>query len=394
MSFYEGLSFFIVLFISFITAFILGYKQITLKYYALGLSIVFIFLICSSSLSGLLYLILFYAIQWYNIQLYMYLRKKYGKHKMMYGQSILVAVLPLILCKISGILPINIFTFIGVSYVSFKVIQIIIEVYDGLIEEMDFLSYSSFILFFPSISSGPIDRSRRFLEDANHVLPRQEYVEQAGRGLCKVMLGITYKFALGGIAYTLMNQVSTSYHLTSIIAYAYLYGLYMFFDFAGYSSMAIGTSYILGVKTPENFNMPFISIDIKDFWNRWHMTLSYWFRDFVFTRFMLDSIRKKRFKNKLNTAFSAYMVNMFIMGLWHGVNISYILYGIYHGLLLGGFEIYQKKSSFYKNNKNKKWYKVLSWFVTLNLVMFGFLIFSQRFMDVIHHVVRLIVINM
>jgi len=87
-------------------------------------------------------------------------------------------------------------------------------------------------------------------------------------------------------------------------------------------------------------------------------------------------IRKKWFKNRLHNATYAYMVNMLVMGFWHGLSVSYIVYGFYHGVLMAGFEVYQKKSNFYKKNKNKKWYKLLSWFVTMNLVMVGFFIFS------------------
>ncbi|MEG0468414.1 MAG: D-alanyl-lipoteichoic acid biosynthesis protein DltB [Longicatena sp.] len=393
MNFFEGLSFFLVLFAGLIPAFILGVKEKPIKQYALGFSIFFLYLICRNSMSGFLYLIAFYVIEWYVIRIYLFLRKKYGKNSSLYVQFVILAMLPLILCKVSSLVQLNLFAFIGVSYVSFKVIQIVIETYDGLIEEMSFFEYSSFILFFPSISSGPIDRSRRYLSDLHNIPAKSEYLRMAGEGIFKLTLGILYKFALGGIAFTLMNRVSNIYAPLEVIAYAYLYGIYMFFDFAGYSNMAIGASYILGIKTPENFNKPFLSIDIKDFWNRWHMTLSYWFRDFVFSRFMLDSVRKKRFSSKLNLAFSAYMVNMSIMGFWHGITPSYILYGLYHGLLLGGFEFYQKKSKFYKNNKNKKWYKLLSWFVTLNLIMFGFLIFSGHFMEIVHRLVRLLLLH-
>ena len=140
--------------------------------------------------------------------------------------------------------------------------------------------------------------------------------------------------------------------------------------------MAVGSSNILGIQTPMNFNKPFLSVDIKDFWTRWHITLSTWLRDFVFSRVLMQVIRKKWFKNRLHNATYAYMVNMLVMGFWHGLGVSYIVYGFYHGVLMAGFEIYQKKSNFYKKNKNKNWYKLLSWFVTMNLVMIGFFIFS------------------
>ena len=125
-----------------------------------------------------------------------------------------------------------------------------------------------------------------------------------------------------------------------------------------------------------NFNKPFLSIDIKDFWNRWHISLSTWLRDFVFSRIFMEAIKKKRFKKRLTTAMYAYMVNMLLMGFWHGLTISYIIYGFYHGALMAGFEYYQKKSKFYKVNRNKTWYKILSWFITINLIMIGLYIFS------------------
>ena len=142
--------------------------------------------------------------------------------------------------------------------------------------------------------------------------------------------------------------------------------------------MAVGASNILGVETPMNFNFPFISIDIKDFWNRWHITLSTWLRDFVFSRVVMRFMRKKVFKKRLTTAMVAYMINMTFMGFWHGVTPDYIIYGVYHGVLMASFEWYQKKSKFYKKNKNKTWYKITSWLITMHLVMLGFLIFSGK----------------
>ena len=127
-------------------------------------------------------------------------------------------------------------------------------------------------------------------------------------------------------------------------------------------------------------NKPFISRDMKEFWDRWHISLSHWFRDFLFSRFMTDAIRNKRFKNRLNAASMGFIVNMLVMGMWHGLTKDYLLYGLYHGVLLAVTEIYQKKK-WYRRVKSKKWYQCISWFVTLNLVMFGFLIFSGKFLE-------------
>ena len=262
---------------------------------------------------------------------------------------------------------------------TFKVLQIIFETYDGIIKEpIGLIDYLQFLLFFPTISSGPIDRSRRFVEDIHQTIPREEYVELLGTGLFRLLLGLVYKVVLSGLLYLAMNHIPNRGLLFTTVSYMYLYTFYLFFDFAGYSLMAVGVSNIMGIQTPMNFNKPFLSIDIKDFWNRWHITLSTWLRDFIFSRIVMKSMRHKWFKTRLTTAMVAYMLNMIFMGFWHGLSWSYIIYGVYHGVLMAGFEWYQKKSKFYKKYKQKTAYKVVSWFVTMHLVMIGLLIFSEK----------------
>ena len=239
------------------------------------------------------------------------------------------------------------------------------------------LDYVHFLLFFPALSSGPIDRSRRFLEDWKKQRTKDEYLELAGTGLFRLVLGLFYKLVISGMVFQQMTSIRYK-DFSFFVIYMYLYTAYLFFDFAGYSLMAVGASNILGIETPMNFNVPFISVDIKDFWNRWHITLSTWLRDFVFSRIVMRFMRKKIFKKRLTTAMVAYMINMTFMGFWHGITLNYIAYGFYHGILMAAFEWYQKKSKFYKKNKNKTWYKVISWIITMHLVMFGFLIFSGK----------------
>ena len=261
---------------------------------------------------------------------------------------------------------------------SFKTIQIMIEISDGLIKEKIRLKdYLQFLLFFPTVSSGPIDRSRRFEADIKEKQTKTQYLELAGVGVYRLVLGLLYKLVLSTYAYHHLSLLTNTGTITYSLKYMYLYTFYLFFDFAGYSLMAVGSSNILGISTPMNFNKPFLSIDIKDFWNRWHISLSTWLRDFVFSRVFMEATKKKRFnKKRLTTAMYAYMVNMVLMGFWHGLTISYIIYGFYHGVLMAGFEYYQKKSKFYKANRNKTWYKILSWFITINLIMIGLYIFS------------------
>lgn len=380
MSFFGNFEFFILLGMILLPAVVMGIRQKPLGFYRLVSSLLMIFIVIGKDGKQVLFFLLFYLIELHLVRLYGLLRKKYGRNSTIYGHFIALSILPLVLCKFSGVFHFQLFQFLGISYITFRIVQIIIELYDGVIEEVKALELTEFILFFPTFSSGPIDRSRRFLGDWNQIYSREEYLDLLGEGLQKLLIGIGYKFALAAVFYHIMEDMAI--HMNApfhTIAYAYCYGFYLFFDFAGYSLMAIGSSYILGIKTPENFNKPFLSKDMKEFWNRWHMTLSFWFRDFIFSRFMMKSIRGKWFSSKLQGASAGFLVNMMIMGVWHGITSYYILYGFYQGALLALTEIYQKKSKFYSKNKQKKWYQFGSWFITLNLVMFGFFIFSGSF---------------
>lgn len=377
MSFYSGEYFFLVLILVLVGALILGLLEKPMKWYNIAVSILFIVLVLEGTPSALIYFCVYFLMELLLVKLYEQLRKK-GRKLWIYRLFVFLTILPLILCKLCELntfSQMGWFQFIGISYLTFRVVQIIIEIYDGVIESVSVTEFTGFLIFFPTFSCGPIDRSRRFESDFTKNYKRSEYLELFGIGLEKMIWGLLYKFVLAELGYKLMMLV-TEPTLLNEIAYAYTYGIYMFFDFAGYSLMAVGTGYMLGIKVPDNFNKPFLSKDMKDFWARWHITLSEWFRDFIFTRFVMASMKKKRFPTRLTTASVGFIINMLVMGVWHGLGTCYILYGLYHGVLLALTEIYQKKSKFYKRNKKKKWYGVLSWAVTMNLVMFGFLIFS------------------
>ena len=372
MSYFEGNEFFFFLILALVIGFIINYLGKKTEYYILTLSVIFAIVIYGKKTLMLSYLIGFIIYQ-YILVLIAHKTENAKYLKIL----VFLSVVPLIINKVFALTHWHLLAFIGISYMSFKTIQIMIEISDGLIKErISIIDYIQFLLFFPTVSSGPIDRSRRFMVNIKERMPRDEYLELAGVGVYRVVLGLLYKVVLSTYSYHYLVTLPNFGSLEYSIKYMYLYTLYLFFDFAGYSLMAVGSSNILGVQTPMNFNKPFLSIDIKDFWNRWHITLSTWLRDFVFSRVFMEATKKKRFKKRLNTAMYAYMVNMLLMGFWHGLSISYIVYGAYHGILMAGFEYYQKKSKFYKKNKNKVWYKVCSWFITINLVIFGLYIFS------------------
>ena len=371
MNYFEGNEFFLLLFVVLLIGFVLNYFGKRKNYYILSLSILFAGAIYGKSKSMVVYLLAFIIYQYVLVFIAQRMDSKRLK------PLVMLSILPLVVNKVFAITQLHLLAFIGISYMSFKTIQIMLEISDGLIKEkISVKDYLQFLLFFPTVSSGPIDRSRRFLKEINEVMPRKDYLELAGDGIYRIVLGLLYKVVLSTYVYQMLLTLSNTGTVVYSLKYMYLYTLYLFFDFAGYSLMAVGSSNILGIQTPMNFNKPFLSIDIKDFWTRWHITLSTWLRDFVFSRVLMQVIRKKWFKNRLHNAAYAYMVNMLVMGFWHGISVSYIAYGFYHGILMSGFEIYQKKSTFYKKHKNKTWYKLISWFVTMNLVMVGFFIFS------------------
>ncbi|MBZ2087203.1 D-alanyl-lipoteichoic acid biosynthesis protein DltB [Streptococcus oralis] len=371
MNYFEGNDFFLLLFVVLLIGFVVNFFEKRKDYYILALSLLFVGAIYGKSRAMIVYLLAFVVYQYFLVFLAQRIEAKRLK------PLVFLSILPLVINKVFALTSLHLLAFIGISYMSFKTIQIMLEISDGLIKEkITVKDYLQFLLFFPTVSAGPIDRSRRFLKEINEVMPRKEYLELAGDGVYRIVLGLLYKVVLSTYVYQMLLTLNNTGTVVYSIKYMYLYTLYLFFDFAGYSLMAVGSSNILGIQTPMNFNKPFLSVDIKDFWTRWHITLSTWLRDFVFSRVLMQVIRKKWFKNRLHNATYAYMVNMLVMGFWHGLSVSYIVYGFYHGVLMAGFEVYQKKSNFYKKNKNKNWYKLLSWFVTMNLVMVGFFIFS------------------
>ena len=371
MNYFEGNEFFLLLFVVLLIGFVVNFFEKRKDYYILTLSLLFAVAIYGKSRAMIVYLISFVIYQYFLVFIAQRIETKRLK------PLVFLSIFPLVINKVFALTSLHLLAFIGISYMSFKTIQIMLEISDGLIKEkISVKDYLQFLLFFPTVSAGPIDRSRRFLKEINEVMPRKEYLELAGDGIYRIVLGLLYKVVLSTYVYQMLLTLNNTGTVVYSIKYMYLYTLYLFFDFAGYSLMAVGSSNILGIQTPMNFNKPFLSVDIKDFWTRWHITLSTWLRDFVFSRVLMQVIRKKWFKNRLHNATYAYMVNMLVMGFWHGLSVSYIVYGFYHGILMAGFEVYQKKSNFYKKNKNKNWYKLLSWFVTMNLVMIGFFIFS------------------
>ena len=376
MTLYSGYIFFACLAAACIPAIALGIAERPVRNYALAASLFFVTAALANHPVQLAYFVAYFIWQFITVMSYMHIYRKRGRDSRIYHAMLIISLLPLALQKLSALTDTSIFGFIGISYLSFKTLQMIIEIYDGLIDEVKPLDFARFMIFFPVFSSGPIDRSRRFNDDSYRIIQRSEYLDLLGSGIFRILLGLVYKLVISSYLFALLSLISGMREWYFYVAYAYVYGLYMFFDFAGYSLMAVGTSYIFGVRTPDNFKAPFAAVDISDFWNRWHITLSHWFRDYLFSRVVMAFTKKKLLDTRLQRACTAFIINMTVMGAWHGLTPYYLLYGLYHGLLLAASEVYHKKSQFYKKYKKSKLYRTVSCFVTMQAVMFGFLIFS------------------
>lgn len=377
LSQYGSYLFLLILTVTLIPAILLGILQIKTKYYGFLVSIAMAVLLIWFARMNFKYFVLFLVVELTLIMVYSLLVKK-SKSKYLYFMFLVLSISPLIIYKFSDLFGYSFFGFLGLSYINFRAIQIIIELYDGSIEKVNFFDLFYFLTFFPTLSSGPIDRYRRFLDDINQKIPRKAYLcDLLPNGIKKIIIGIGYKFVIAYLINTFwLTQIPSDHSFLNTVNYMYAYSFYLFFDFAGYSNFAVGTSYIMGVKTPVNFFLPFLSTSIKDFWTRWHITLSKWFGDYIYSRVTIDIMRKKLFKSRHTASYIAQLITMLTMGAWHGLALNYLIYGLYHGLLLIGNDMYERKLPYYKRSKDNFKYQIASVFVTFQLVCFGFLIFS------------------
>ncbi|WP_426578647.1 D-alanyl-lipoteichoic acid biosynthesis protein DltB [Bacillus altitudinis] len=387
---FSSFFFFILIGILLLPTMILGLRGKRMQGYNMFATVVALALIFSKDAHGALLLFLFTVWQVLIIRLYLAYRLKANRSSVFY-MAVVASILPLVLSKILPFFlthqphqppPMNWLSFLGISYLTFKGVQLIIETRDGLIKKkipIHRLVY--FIVFFPTISSGPIDRYRRFEKDMDTPPKIEAYSDLLYAGIHKIFIGFLYKFIIGYLIHTyiLMNihHISSS-HFVQQLTYMYAYSMYLFFDFAGYTAFAVGVSYIMGIKSPENFNKPFISRNIKDFWNRWHMSLSFWFRDYVFMRFVFFMTKKKWIKNRMAVSNIGYFVLFLLMGAWHGLALQYIIYGLYHAVVMSGYNLFEKWNKKYKWWPDNKVTMVVSIIITFHVICFGFYIFSGK----------------
>ena len=234
---------------------------------------------------------------------------------------------------------------IGLSFFTFKLMSYVLDIYNGkIMPESNAISFANFIAFFPTILSGPIDRPKPFLKQVNQV--RLFNPDNFLIGFRRVLWGMFLKMCIADRLDIYVSAIWNNYEhhsAISIIFASLLYPFQMYADFAGYSEMAIGVALILGFKVAENFKRPFFVTDIAGYWSRWHMSLTSWLTDYVFLPLNIK-FRKKG----VNGTIIAIMLNMTFIGMWHGANWTFLLFGIYHGLwyipLMVSGQFFKKRS--------------------------------------------------
>ena len=270
----------------------------------------------------------------------------------------------------------NIILPIGVSFFTFKLISYVIEIHREHIQpSSNWIDFAVYISFFPTILSGPIDRPDHFLPQLKkvHTLDYQMAVD----GCRQILWGMFTKMCIADNLAMITDQAWTGYHAlssSSLIIAVVLYPIQLYADFDGYSNMAIGVSKILGFNIAHNFNHPFLARNMAEYWRRWHMSLTSWITDYVFMPLNIA------FREMGNWGIAlAAIINLLVIGLWHGANWTYGVFGLYHGLLFiplifsGAFGKRKKlKSNEFNLPFAKDFLKMLA---TFGLVMIGHLIF-------------------
>jgi len=222
---------------------------------------------------------------------------------------------------------------LGFSYLAFRLIHVLRDRQTARLPELSLPEFATYVVFFPALVAGPIDRAERFAQDLrNEFTLSQDAVLLAGQ---RIFLGLFKKFVIAdALALIALNDaLATQVRTTGwmwIIVYAYAFQIY--FDFSGYTDIAIGTAQLVGIKLPENFAAPYTKPNLTQFWNNWHMTLTQWFRSYFFNPFN----RWMRGSKKNIPAWTMILVGqvatMLLIGLWHGITLNFIFWGLWHGL--------------------------------------------------------------
>jgi alginate O-acetyltransferase complex protein AlgI len=272
----------------------------------------------------------------------------------------------------------NILVPLGISYFTFKTISYILDVKNEKVHATtDWVVFFNYVAFFPTILSGPIDKSKSFIPQ----LEKRRIFNpgQASDGLRQILWGLFKKVVIADNIAPITSSIFENYDSlpgSSLLLGAFLYTIQLYADFSGYSDMAIGFSRLLGFNVTMNFNFPFFAQNIADFWRKWHISLTTWLTEYVFTPL---SIQFRDYRNW--GIVLAILINFTVIGIWHGANWTYVFFGFLHGcyfipLILRGK--FNKKKKIPKERVVPTPKEFMNIVITFSLVMFSFIIFRSE----------------
>jgi D-alanyl-lipoteichoic acid acyltransferase DltB (MBOAT superfamily) len=242
----------------------------------------------------------------------------------------------------------NVLSWLGFSYVAFRLLHTILDRKAGRLSAVPLAEYVNYVIFFPSFTAGPIDRIERFSRDLDDPveLDRAGWMEAGTR----FFVGLFKKFVIAdALAWIALNDVFAEQVHSSAWMWVllYSYSLRIYFDFSGYTDIAIGIARLLGVRLPENFASPYLKPNLSQFWNSWHMTLTQWFRSYFFNPFVRAMRSGEQPVSPVLIILVAQIATMVLIGLWHGLTAGFVLWGLWHG---AGLFIQNRWSDFMKDH--------------------------------------------
>jgi len=258
---------------------------------------------------------------------------------------------------------------LGISFFTFTQIAYIVDAYRGEVKEIDYLNYSLFVTFFPHLLAGPILHHKEIMPQFNHPKSFVKNYKNIAVGIFLFSIGLFKKVVIADtFAVWATNGFDKAEVLNLIEAWAtsLSYTFQLYFDFSGYTDMAIGIALLFNIKFPINFNSPYKATNIQDFWRRWHITLSRFLKDYIYIP--LGGNRKGETRTYLNLFFT-----FLIGGLWHGAGWTFIFWGFLHGAALVIHRAWQKLG--FKLNT------VLAWFITFNFINISWIFFRAKDWD-------------
>ena len=267
---------------------------------------------------------------------------------------------------------------IGISFFTFQTMSYTFDVYRGKVKaNKNFIDFACYVTLFPQLIAGPIVR---YSEIEAELQQKNMRLDQFYEGCKRFIIGLSKKMLIANNCAFFADAVFSlpNNELSMLIAWLGIvcYALQIYYDFSGYSDMAIGLGLMFGFTFPENFNYPYVAKSIKDFWRRWHITLSNWFKDYLYIP--LGGNRKSATKTYINL-----IIVFSITGLWHGANWTFLIWGLWHGLFL----IIERLGF---NKMLKKNHVSLSHLYTLLVVLFGWIFFrSETLTQAINYIIKM-----